>query len=165
MKFSTVFATAASLLAVNAAPAAPIHEMDIGLEVETINRDINHFGLTSKHEGAGFNGVFFHQQGTDFKLDPTTSYIYQVINGEYYWFSIENNMVLTTVSFNQTKFDLVDGYLGVDNSAQGWAACKNVTDSYDMYHYTEREYGLMKYPDDASIPDNCSLIRLKVHQK
>lgn len=167
MKFSTVFTTAASLLVANAAPAAPQGaQTDIGLEVETLNRDINHFGLTSKHEGAGFNGVFFDQQGVDFKLDPTKSQIYQVINGEYYGLSIgPDNFVLAAISYAPGKFDLVDGYLGVNNSAEGWAACKNIVDSNDMYHYSKKKYALMKYPDDKAIPDDCSLLRLKVHQK
>lgn len=164
MKFSTVFATATSLLVANAAPT-PAPTADYGsivVAVESANKDIDNFGLYSKHEGAGINGVFLSQQGADLSYNFVNQTVYQSFDEYDYAFSVaENNFVQASIALEADKIEIIEGYLGQNGNTQGWAACKNIN---DPYQYSKNEYALMKFENDFSVPDDCSSLRLKVQQ-
>lgn len=164
MKFSTILTTASSLLIANAAPTpAPIADYgSIIVAVESAHKEIDQFGLYSKHEGAGINGVFLSKEGADLSYNFVNQTVYQEFDEYDYAFSVaENNFVQASIALEADKIELIEGYLGQNGNTQGWAACKNINDAYQ---YSKNEYALMKYENDFSVPEECLSLRLKVKQ-
>lgn len=165
MKFSTIFAAAASLLTVaNAAPApAPTTSSDGELylvELITIAKDVELRGkyLSAKHEGAGINYIFLASESSQSYLYNTSKKkLVQNVGRFEYDFNIQDTIPQFSV-LGSDNVDLADGYLNFNGSIDGFAACKNIN---DPYHYSESEYALTYYGDD-DIPDNCKAIQLAV---
>lgn len=157
MKFSTVFATAASLLSVvNAAPAGASN-YNVDLVVESSDSSIDGKHISPMHEGAGINYAVLGDDGVTFIYNSTSKELLQDVGRYQYPFSVQDSVVWFSVVGAQ-EVDFQSSYLSYNGTVDGFAACKNIN---DPYNYSKENYILSNFVGGET-PEDCVPLKLKV---
>lgn len=154
MKISSIFSITACIGAVFGAIEK------VKFYVESKDARFDHAQLQSRHEGAGIDYEFFlDSKGTALSGNYDDQKKRLWFYGEEFDknFTLLGNIVsLSILKANPVTFE--DGYLKLNDTEDGFFACKNIT---DPYHYSEKQHALVFYPRKQPYGDDCVALKLK----
>ncbi|CUM56952.1 unnamed protein product [Debaryomyces tyrocola] len=150
-----------SILAIIACLGAVIGAIEkVKIYIESEDDRFDHAQLQSRHEGAGIDYEFFlDSKGTAL----AGNYDDQKKRLWFYGEEFDKNFTLlgNVVSLSILKADPVtfeDGYLKLNDTEDGFFACKNIT---DPYHYSKKQHALVFYPNQKPNGDDCAALKFK----
>ena len=148
MKFLSI----ASLLTLSSSALAAIRQVQ--LFAQSDNEEINTFGLSSIHEGAGINYFFLAAPGTaqTLQFDDETNNIFAELGSTppaRQYFVISGNILQLSVAGEPLNVQIADDGLVSFPGSESIAAAKNIN---DPYRYSEEQFAVVTNGAEGSIP-------------
>ncbi|RCK62587.1 Cell wall protein PGA30 [Candida viswanathii] len=146
------FLTAASLLTLSSSALAAIRQVQ--LFAQSSNQEINNFGISSLHEGAGINYLFLAAPGTaqTLQFDDATNTIFVDLGSQppaRQSLVVAGNIVQLSVAGEPLNVQIAEDGLVSFPGSDSIAAAKNIN---DPYRYSEELFAVVTNGAEGSIP-------------